>query len=102
MIAAGSARQAGRGRVAAPFHPPSPPRSAKPRQKAHRKALPNSPYANGSGLKQIGRLRVRIFDSLSTILAADFLPALPKGAQGRCTKVAAATQMFAVNFSFYW
>ncbi len=31
-------------------------------------ASPNSPLANGAGLKQIGVLRVRIFDSLSTTL----------------------------------
>lgn len=81
MITAGSARQAGRGRVAAPFHPPSPPRSAKPRQKAHRKALPNSPYANGSGLKQIGRLKPcgRLFAGA------------PQGGMVRSTKLAAIT-----------
>ena len=39
-------------------------------------APPNSPLANGAGLRQIGGLRVRIFDSLSTILGQNRLPRL--------------------------
>ncbi len=35
---------------------------------------PNSPLANGAGLRQIGVLRVRIFDSLSTILGQTVCP----------------------------
>ncbi len=37
-------------------------------------APPNSSLANGSGLKQIGVLRVRIFDSLSTTLGQTVWP----------------------------
>jgi len=81
IVTAGSARLTGRGRIAAPFHPPSPPRSAKHRQKAHRKALPNSPYANGSGLKQIGSLKPcgRLFTGA------------PQGGMRRNTRLAAVT-----------
>ena len=71
---AGSARLAGKGAGRRPlFIPPRPGAARNPGQNGTPQAPPNSPRANVTRLKQIGVLRVRIFDSLSTTLGRTLL-----------------------------